>query len=320
MLYVLAALGPFLVDHMTEVFGEPALNRWYSPVLDWIDPKQLYQRSLFGGAHGITPDFVSVVLIKPDKEPGTVTQQNVCTQRAFLARLLLQIAAAHPAVVAIDKSYGCTACTANDPGTVDLKKAIGEVSAQVPVVIGLSTEDPSAVAGADPNLAERLRAKGLEANDQILLPSLDLGGQAVAQRVRYGLIRVDKDIRRVPLGWYTYGSRAALEPTLTTPAAPFACLHVNSGHKTMMDTLSVAAARAFNPKRLNRSLEMLQANMVHPYFSFFREDDLRRLSVSSAIEALCGRSAGADTEWKACEAPLDSEFADEFRNRVVFVG
>jgi hypothetical protein len=320
ILYSLAALGPFATDHLADFFGEPQPDRWYSPLINWTDPNWLYQRSFFGSARGIAPDFVSVVVISPDKEPESVTSSNVCLQRAFLARVVEQIAQAHPGVIAIDKSYGCSACLLDDPGTAALRNILGRLSRRVPVVIGLRTEDLNDITKGDERLAEHLRAKGMDGNDQILLPSLDLAPPDAAGALKYGLIRINKDIRRVPLGWKTYASRSVVDPSIDNAIERRPeCASIDPGHR-VVDTLSIAAARAFNSRRINNGLERMQSAGVHPFPSFFRDDDLKNLSVSSAIEVLCGNGSGKNTDWKTCQRPLAAQYTEAFRNRVVFIG
>jgi hypothetical protein len=319
VLYILAALGPFVADHMTELFGQSPVGRWYSPVLEWFDPNRLYQITLFGAAHGIAPDFVSVVLIRPGKEPEEVSSTNVCRQRAFLARVLNQVALAHAAVIAIDKSYGCSACPSDDPGTAALRTTIQEVARDVPVIVGLRTEDSNDLRQSDPTVADRLAKSGLDNNDEILLPALNF--TIPGSSVNYGLIRIDKEIRRIPLGWRTYRDRSAVDRTLPPSGEISAdCAPVIDPGHIMVATLSVAAARAFNSRRLNKPLRKMYDSVTHPYFSFFRDRDLDSLSVSSAIEVLCGIGSGARTDWTKCQTPLRGGFEDAFRNRVVFIG
>ncbi|TMH12882.1 MAG: CHASE2 domain-containing protein, partial [Betaproteobacteria bacterium] len=100
----------------------------------------LYQRILTAERHPVVR-FTAVVEIDPDKDLPGISAANVCAERDFLAHLLTRIDAANPAVIVIDKYFGRTTCTADDPATKALARTVETIRHNRPVLVGLRTRD-----------------------------------------------------------------------------------------------------------------------------------------------------------------------------------
>ena len=135
VVYSLSLAIPFLLEHGPEILkSESALAP--GPIFSLIFS---YQRTVTAGPRKPRPHFVRLVMISKDTEPDEVTNDdNPCPQRPFIARLLRTLEKARPALIVIDKYYSAHRCSRDDQDedTLSLQRAVSEVSASVPIILG----------------------------------------------------------------------------------------------------------------------------------------------------------------------------------------
>jgi hypothetical protein len=199
---------------------------------------------------------VAIIYIDPAHDPADLLT-NVCASRVFLARLIndLNTLAAH--VIVIDKYYSATACA--EPGkNSTFINAVN--SSKVPVVIG--QEEYALAGGSD--------AAGCLA----LTPRLDFGSNS---SVRYGLVRLDTDVLRIPLRWPVFTDPA--QSTANPPPA-HKQLPVTSG-----DTLSLVTAKVVSPNiESHPTIQKMLARQVDPYTTFLNLPNITALTAMCSAE------------------------------------
>ena len=182
----------------------------YARMLDWT--------------HNDISTPVSIVAIPADLEE---IQANYCLGREYLADVLTAITTQHPAEIVIDKFYSPAACAASPASTQKLSNAMQSVG--VPVIVGLNTD---------------LAAKKRDGACLIARPTVDFA----ASNVRYGDLRLDEDVERIPFQW-------TVLPADSESAKP-----------EFHDTLSLAAIKAYDNDFIRRArIQKLIDTHVHPY-------------------------------------------------------
>lgn len=122
----------------------------------------------------------------------------------------------------------------------------------------------------------------------IVTKSLDFGYKVDANgrftkepAVKFGMKRLNSDIRRIPLEWPSYRDDNAF----------------NSGQEATdgeLGTLSVVAATTTDPKLMTESrLTRLRRERRHPFTSFIPPDDIAK---TSALNVLCTSPARGEVE------------------------
>jgi CHASE2 domain-containing sensor protein len=220
----------------------------------------IYQRIVASGPRKPAPRFTVIVPIDPakDKDPDLY---NVCRQRAFLSDLIRAIADLSPAVIIVDK-YFATECGKRDAGTIALQTAMRELSPRIPIVVGrrlvLDGREGSTGHGARtwPPLVEAPEFKP------------DLG-------IREGIVNIDPDTRRLPLGWTALSA---------------------NGKGEWRHSLALKAAEAYDQKLTDKYsfLRWLIANKQHPYISFLKREDLDDYATYPTRDVLCGSKASRE--------------------------
>ncbi|HLJ29335.1 MAG TPA: CHASE2 domain-containing protein [Candidatus Angelobacter sp.] len=218
-----------------------------------------YAETVATGFRDVRSRRVTMVTLG-EKTPARILN-NVCEQRWYLARLIQRLAEHGAAVIVLDKYFGADSCGRDDQGTSDLIRVIQE--SQVPVVVGRATHPPA----SDPNNA-----------CLIVSGSLDFGNKRDSQgnptskpAVVYGLTRMNSDLRRIPLNWFTYRSDEDF-----------------STHKESTDaeieTISYVAASLVD-KRLKDDyrLQSLRESGEHPFTSFINPDSLSQIDASTVV-------------------------------------
>ena len=117
--------------------------------------------------------------------------------------------------------------------------------------------------------------------------------------VKYGLIRFDRDTRRVPLSW----------PTLDT-TQPF-------------PSLSLVTAESKNPFITTRPrLKRILADVENMHIESAANPFARLLPAgtidSFAIKALCGSTSNATTDWRNCSTEADD--SNQLSGTIVMIG
>jgi hypothetical protein len=245
--YGLAFLIPFAADHWTEWSGEEAVDR--IPKWDFSSASFWYQRIVTLGFREARPHYASLVVITPD-DLADGGSSPICAQRSLLAKLVESIASYRPSAIVIDKYFDPKSCADVETNGA-LIRAVGKVSATVPIVIG-ALEDTYAEARLDhPHVAEA--AARFEAQDPLLvLPDL-FPDPAIPLR---GLVRLNKDVRKIPTWWPAWLSYRPDEP-------PRSMMSWRAGRHE-------ARSRAAPTARWKRMRH------VHPYTGFIPERRRRR--------------------------------------------
>lgn len=213
----------------------------------------------------------SIIEIDPAHEFPSVSANNVCTERAFVAALLRRIDAADPSVIVLDKYFGRDTCRDDPAGTVALREAIADVRTRRPVVVGLRAR-PAAPSGEGPHVLE---------------PSVTFGRRdapATNEDTQQGIVNIAVDNRRLALVWHVYRSLDEVG-TRTFP----------------QPTLALTAASLHAPKLLLAD-ERLQSILQHdaqPYIGFMAPEAFSDVH-HYAGAFLCGRTVTAADDWQAC--------------------
>jgi len=305
-IYVLAFSIPLGLENISETFKAKASESqgsWYSPLFTaafW------YQRIVTMGPRKPRAHFVRLVTISTEKE-GADLLSNACDERSFMAKLVEGVAAANPAVIVIDAEYDRDFCKKDMTSTNQLQRAIGEVSRNVPVVLGLNSYDEEEL-GEDKDLQaqincdlSQLRRNGFADPQQILDPNPLL--EFPPDRVTFGLMRGDYDQRRIPLSWPTYRN----------------CSEVGHVQPQNIQTMVKAAAAAYDPRMLKQErFKELENSEENPFTSFLGEDEL---PTYSGIELICNPSHVQNKEWTACSAGEGNhKYLADLIHRVVVIG
>jgi hypothetical protein len=117
-----------------------------------------------------------------------------------VASLLPRLAEADPALIAVDLAFLRDSCKPDlkQNWTDQLKSSLESVSQRVPVLVGQSAVDLKQLTE---EVQHGLVEHGMHQNGLILKPVVELPGPATVQ---VGLIRVNRDLRRIPLEWPVY--------------------------------------------------------------------------------------------------------------------
>jgi CHASE2 domain len=297
--YVLALLLPMGVDHFTELLHVKPYDyrdTWLHAV---FKAGYWYQRLVTASPRKPRLHYVRVVVLRAGKEPDEVMGQNLCGesgQRAFMARLLRKLKCARPAIIVVDKWYAPGSCPLGDPGTNQLRDAIADVSRDTPIILGQRTEAETDLERRSRDNLSQLRRRGFRSYELVGLRRLRFGGSGGSGEVSYGVLRLNYDVRKIPLNWPVYGS----EDDIGRP-----------GYPRETPSLSLAAARRYDPRAA--------AGLTrHPFTSFLNEHQLRP---RSAIELVCGPGSGESSEWQTCLPDQGERGAlADLRNHVVVVG
>ena len=253
-----------------------------------------YQRLTSSSHRSPRPHSVKIVSLAKQQEPDDIFPPHFCKQRLFMARLLERIEGAHPAAIVIDKYFSPTACDEDEPN----KRLRNSVAASpVPIIIGLQTLTKRDLE-RDKTLTEAEK-KAFGDACLVLAPTFKFDDADQHSRVKYGLTRMNRDTRKVPLRWAVYGNPEDLE----------------RGKPTLMDTLSLATTEQFEQGMPHAEvLNELLSQGKHPFTGFLNE-----IPTISAMEVLCGKKLGGNPNWATCQGK-DTSVDDQFRNRIVIIG
>jgi CHASE2 domain-containing sensor protein len=243
----------------------------------------IYQRIVASGPRKPAPRFTVLVPIDPAKDPNLF---NVCKQRGFLSDLLRAAADFSPAVIVIDK-YFATRCGERDAGTAALKKTMRELSPRISIVVGRRlAEEGSEKAGHEPRAWPPL----------VPAPELDpkLG-------IREGIVNIDPDTRRLPLGW-----TARLE----------------NGQAEWQRSIALEAAKAYDEKLYRKYpvLVELIKNKQNPFISFLKLKDLENYATYAASDVLCGSPESRKRLKNLSCPPSLRDDLTYLRGRIVVIG
>jgi len=283
------AVGTLFVIENAELFEDLPLGKRVHQALEHAG--SLYQLKMRLVPRPLEAHYTTLVSFTRASEGAF---SGPCEIRAFLARLIPRIVEMHPAMIVSDIGFARSNCGQDAQETKDLTRELAAASQSVPIVIGRGSE---ALDTMPEERAEELRRKGYGEDDLIAIPTIPIPGRGTLVE---GLIRINKDVKKVPLRWYVHESE--------------------DGPLVFHDSLSLAAAKLYRstfPDRGKR-LQELGASGYHPFASFLREGDF---SVTPAIRLFCNADHGAAHDWRACGAGEgDAQERRKLYGRILVLG
>lgn len=229
--------------------------------------------------HEPNDQSVRIVTLSSKDEPEEILS-NVCAQREFLAKLIRKLKDTEVSLLVLDKSYSESGCVSRPAATQKLLEAIAQGKSRV--VVGLGTEFV-------PKPEQAML--GTRRTCLRVSPHVEFNGAT------YGLLRLDRDTRRVPLEWPAYQSSSK------TPE--------------LIPSMALVAAELVNPNLKNRKrlLRILKSGEQ----PFSRFNPRSTFTTYSAMKLLCGGTATASTEWSRC-SEIESPDTEELQGKVVVIG
>lgn len=238
LVYALFAAAVLAFEYKDELLtperGEP------TEASDSVVESAAYRVLTSAGYRSHRPRYVSLVLLDEATE-GEAILRNVCQQRLLMARLLRNLVKFQVAGIVVDKYFGRTACKPEDEGSLELLEALGQ--SPVAVTLGLLTRSEP-----DPDGERHLEVSNTNLIDPRSPPGL----------VRFGLLLLNHDTRKVPLRW-----TASLD-----------------GEARVWSTLSFIAALRRDPG-IQAGLRSLLRDQRHPFASFAPQGAFSSASAAS---------------------------------------
>jgi CHASE2 domain-containing sensor protein len=226
------------------------------------------------GAPERPAEYISVVIVGKDSgtaimnsvESGGKTVSTACERRRYIAHLLNALASFGPRVIVLDVWFDPEFCS--EQNSQPLWDALDAVSKRIPVVSGIGSYDLSEVVSTWPAelAAVGRRRSMLEPTELVSMPAINPIRSSSGQIIQ-AVVELDSDSRKIPLSWPVYRHFAAI----TDGAKP-----------DRIDSLSIAAVRAFNPQdQILKRVDALDSTNLPvaststpPYTSFLREENL----------------------------------------------
>jgi CHASE2 domain-containing sensor protein len=282
IIYVVLLFALAFLEQWDEVVNRADCDRPTVSALLW------YQRFCTLGHRKPRVHFVKLVTLSAETEPI----YDRCEGREFTALLLERLAASSPSLIVIDRSYPPEKC----PGVPsnELRAAIEHVSQTIPVIIGrFSQTEAELKADNDKDLLVPQKA-GMKPDDQAITPTL-LAENGTA--IKYGLLRLDCDNRRIPLLWFVYQKSSPTPPK--RESAP---------------SLALAAAQIDDPETATRLAPLLRQNQ-HPFTSFLPESAFKPIG---GMQVVCGGPLADINKWRDCPIQDNKNFG--IRGKVLMIG
>jgi hypothetical protein len=136
------------------------------------------------------PRHVAIISLRPDSEPTEIFNDG-CQLKIYLAQLITRLARDRPAVIVIDKYIPGSACGTPDNVAISLRSAVEE--SNTPIVLGLKTEFL--------DYSERAES------DESTCIVLSDNWMPDAPGVTKGLMKVNRNFKRIPLKWEIFAGR-----------------------------------------------------------------------------------------------------------------
>jgi CHASE2 domain-containing sensor protein len=255
--------------------------------------------------------YVSMVTISEETEPLSVIT-NTCESRQFLALLMRKLSALGASVIAVDESFSENSCPESfrgpdGPVNQGLRDAIQ--ASKPPVVVGWASHKAQGATDKDESC--------LTVNKKFCFSAeCAHGGDPENAKLRFGLIRLNSNVLKIPLQWWVYLDES---PILKKEKAPFP----STPTKAMPEKSFSLVAAEFASQKISGSdlhadkhLDLDIKNDEHPYTSFFAEPP-----TWSAMDVLCyGHPAGYSprADWPCAKTQKGG--VDSLKNQVVVIG
>jgi hypothetical protein len=218
-IYALALCVPFLLENageLSEYVPDPVKARFERV-------GSAYQR-LTNGPRANEARYTAIVTLNQTDFPDVLNE--ACKQRAAVAQLIPQLLQARAGEIVIDLAFSSAICPESEDksATPLLRSALLDAAAQVPVVIGQASLK---LAELNQQQADLLHGQDIEEDGLILRPVIDLPLQNPAYQISVGLIRLNEELRKIPLSWSVYEehsgklSKKEHQQTLAFAAATF---------------------------------------------------------------------------------------------------
>jgi hypothetical protein len=194
----------FALDRGPEMLGEPWIGS--GPLKKLTDAQFFYQKLVTFTPFSNAVQFASVISLRqPDLPPSSF--ENACVVRQYLSELLPRVAALAPRVIAIDLAFVKGGCDGPSASTEHLAKAIHDAASVSKVVLGLASLTVDEARQTGDITDWQVHALGLRPNELLLDEHEDFVTEGRGNGVRSGLLRLNADLRKIPLGWLTRGMR-----------------------------------------------------------------------------------------------------------------
>jgi CHASE2 domain-containing sensor protein len=288
---VLSAIA-FSIAFLAENAGQLSEHLPES-VHNWVTSLAVNYQRWSSGPRNLESRYAAIVALEQRSFPGMINES--CGQRKIVTRLLPRLADAQASVIVIDLAFARDNCRpdSNQSITIQLQSSLNSVSDRIPVVIGQSSVDFSQVSEPE---RRALEAAGMLKDTLRLRPLFD---SIPGSNTRIGLIRANKDVRRVPLEWPTF------EPQSDG----------NVRYAGLRPSLSLQAARVVRnsfPGGLE-SIERFVTSGIHPYTTLMKPESFIR---ARASDLLCG----TDVVQNACMPDTLRATREQLRGKVALVG
>ena len=302
--YLLLALVTIAIENEDEILRGIGLGECDSFTLP---VRMFYQRFVTVG-HSLRAHRVVVVTYSARDIPALA---EPCNKRALIAALLRRLAAPDiaPSVIAVDHWFDPTYCTQtkdDQERSKELRDALTEISVNIPIVLGVDSDSWDELS-RDPDLPQLVN-KGFLRKNQILKPSAFTG-----PNLRFGLVRLSCDNRRIPIEWCVYPSR----DELLKGGGVRQCL---IKYSLAYETASLADSK------VNQALQPLIKNDEHPFTGFISEAGFSPLKDGAPLKAsalLCQSGvqgpAGGMADWTHCNSLSPAELRS-LRGSVLLLG
>ena len=270
------------------------------------------------GAPEPPANYVTVLLIDADSLTSVLTPTEMssvlpgCRNRLFLSQLLDRLQAFGPSVIVLDMWFDPNLCPDAQEQSKQLWLTMDATSRKIPIVSGIGVYSlGDAVTERAADLAKaRQRGAHLKPTEVVSKEKINLGPIG-GGRITEGVVMGDADNRKIPLSWPVYDSFEMIG----APSEP-----------RRIDSLSIAAARAFDPHHwvLERvgALDTVGAPVIStssfPYTNFQQVENLPIIRAENVICATDSRTSFSP-DCKSILA-ISSDLHAQLVGRIAFVG
>ncbi len=197
-IYALALCVPFVLENTSEL--AEYLPTGFKHALE--DIGAIYKRWTIGPRASVAR-YTAVVTLNEERFK---IAGSPCRLRSLVADLIPLLVEAGAAEIVIDYAFSKDKCLVapNENATGKLKAALAKGAANLPIVVG---QWESTLKKLSDEEQARFRSQGFEENGLLAEPIIDLSSLDSGSEISVGLLRMNQDIRKVPLTWTTYEKR-----------------------------------------------------------------------------------------------------------------
>jgi len=213
-------------------------------------------------------DKVAIVTLTVGDNDVDLDLSDFCNRREYLAEVIDAIKLGAPKGLVIDYVFGKGQCTEEQRQQTQTRKLQAAIKAfsslSSPVVWGQDAYREEDLQVAWPSKYIEFEKKGFNESDLLVKPLSGAFGNLEPSVVRFGLVQLNSDYRKIPLSWLAFRDV--------------------DGKPTQIETLAVAAARSFTQDEgLHKKIDELENAGRHPFTSFAKESEFLIMSASSIV-------------------------------------